>query len=290
MEINELISPPEEHSVGSNDDCPFCPIEKGKKYRTFKGVDNNSKILEEIMTNPACLTGKQEGAWPHAGKEPPSGKKPPSRKDKESEHCHKEYGYYEFQAHHLISGKQALKGHEFEQWIAADVGTIEEDTGYSINGSLNGLWAPSWPKSFRKGKNAVKWTSADLDREKIANFVMKKEGCQFHLGAHNIGDPEDPENGEHERYDEWLKSWLSKMNSRMWGWTIKCPLCIEKGKPKKQLLQPNALVNQYLNNLSDAARDQLTAPPKDWFIFLSRLALKYHRSEAHSIAECEALK
>ncbi|NOQ23115.1 MAG: hypothetical protein GQ565_10780 [Candidatus Aegiribacteria sp.] len=47
----------------------------------------------------------------------------------------------------------------------------------------------------------------------------------------------------------------------------------------------------FLNNLSAAAKRQLTAPRKEWFIFLSRLALEYHKGESeHPVAGCEILE
>ncbi|MCB9917396.1 MAG: AHH domain-containing protein [Planctomycetes bacterium] len=272
MELIEGVAPPAlAHDSGSNADCPFCPVEKGKCYTTYKGAANDSGILEDIMVDPEQLDSKQSGAWPH------DGKKHASRAAIQSKHSHPEYGDYEFQAHHLISGKQALQDHVFEKWIDASQSQIEEDTGYTINGSLNGIWAPSWPKSFRGGAHAGEWTTGSIDRQEIANYVMAAEGCQFHLGAHNIGDPQDSGAVKHQRYDKWLKKMLTKMNKRMWGWSNKCPLCCEDGERKEPPFQPNENANRYLNNLSAAAEGQLTGPRQSWFIFISRLALEYHR-------------
>jgi hypothetical protein len=76
---------------------------------------------------------------------------------------------------------------------------------------------------------------------------------------------------------EWLKGVLKKMDRRMVGWAKKCPLCSNsEGNLHKPPFQPNERVNIYLNNLSASARRHLKAPRKHWFIFLSRLALKYH--------------
>ncbi len=269
MEMGELIAIAVLHEAG-NEDCPFCPVEKGKDYKTYKGSENDSDTLKNIMVDPATLNTNQEKAWPH------DGTKHPSREEIEAKHEHPEYGFYEFQAHHLISGKQALKDHKVEQWIDSSQNKIEEDTGYTVNGSLNGVWAPSWPKSFRNGDYEGKWKTDPIDRQEIANRVMKAESCQFHLGAHNIGDPTDSGEIKHKRYDNWLKSILTKINLRIWGWSRKCPLCCDEGERNKPPFQTNERVNQTLNRLSAVAKRQLKAPRKDWTIFLSRLALNYH--------------
>ncbi|ARU26088.1 AHH domain-containing protein [Cellvibrio sp. PSBB006] len=270
MQVGESIAIPVPHQVGMNDDCPFCPIEKGKQYKTYKGSDNKSETLEKIMEKPANLNQHQANAWPH------DGKVHSSREDIESRYKHPTYGFYEFQAHHLISGKQALQGHKVEQWIDKSQGKIEEDTGYTVNGSLNGIWAPSWPKEFRSGAFEGQWTTGEVDIQEVADHVMKAAKCQFHLGAHNIGDPLDPGQTKHMRYDNWLKKQLTQINLRMWGWSRKCPLCSENGERKKPPFQPNEKINKALNKLSYHAQEQLTAPRKMWFIFLSRLALNYH--------------
>ncbi|SMF27142.1 A nuclease family of the HNH/ENDO VII superfamily with conserved AHH [Alteromonadaceae bacterium Bs31] len=192
------------------------------------------------------------------------------------EYTHPDYGNYEFQAHHLVSGKQALQDHKVEQWIAKSEKKIEEDTGYTINGSQNGLWAPSWPKSFRSGAHEGKWTDPNTDTQEIANRVMKLARCQFHLGAHNIGDPLDAGQVRHLCYDSWLKKELTRMYLRMWGWSRVGPACCEDGERKKPPFQPNERINRALNRLSSVAKQQLTTNRKRWFTFLSRLALNYH--------------
>lgn len=270
MEINELIAAAVTHEAGSNKDCPFCPVEKGKKLKTYKGEDNNSETLEDIMVNPDVLNDHQANAWPH------SGDTHPSREDVEAKHKHPDYGYYEFQAHHLISGNQALKNHKVEQWIDASKKKIEEDSGYTVNGSKNGIWAPSWPKKFRKGEFEGEWTKEETDRQSIANYVMEKEGCQFHLGGHNIKDINDQGETRHKKYDNWLKNWLTKINQRMWAWSRKCPICSHDGKRKDPPFQPNHRINMVLNRLSSEAKRQITAQRKEWTIFLSKLALNYH--------------
>lgn len=270
-EIAELVAVAKEHEPGASEACPFCPRDNSKKLKTYPGASNDSDVLEKIMEKPERLSELQSNAWPHDGK--PHG----ARDDVEGSFVHSDFGIYEFQAHHLLSGNQALKGHKFEQWILSQHGKIVEDSGYSINGSLNGIWAPSWPKSFRSGSEKGKWTLDETDRQGIANHVMKITGCQFHLGAHNIGDPQDTGEVRHKRYDSWLKKRLSSMNRRMWGWTRKCGLCCEDGNRKDPPFEVNPLVNIYLNNLSASAKTQITRPRSEWFVFLSRLALEYHK-------------
>jgi hypothetical protein len=156
---------------------------------------------------------------------------------------------------------------------------------------LNGLWAPSWPKSFRSGAHEGKWTDPNTDIQEIANHVMEAAGCQFHLGAHNIGDPQDSGQIKHMRYDNWLKKELTRINLRMWGWSRKCPVCCDEGERKKPPFQPNEKINQALNRLSDVAKRQLTSDRKNWFTFLSRLALNYHNAVCdHPIPGKKAVK
>lgn len=270
MQIGESIAIAVPHDIGGNEDCPFCPVKKGKDLTTYKGVDNKSKKLEKIMVEPKVLLKEQNKAWPH------SGKMHASRETIESTYKHPKYGSYEFQAHHLISGKQALQDHKVEQWISKSENKIEEDTGYTVNGSLNGIWAPSWPKSFRSGAHEGFWTDSETDTQEIADYIMEKYGCQFHLGAHSIGDPLDAGQVKHLKYDNWLKKELTKINLRMWGWSRKCPMCSEAGERKDPPFQPNEKINMALNKLSKAAEGVITAPRKEWFTFLSQLALNYH--------------
>jgi hypothetical protein len=52
MEVGESIAVATAHEPGQNENCPFCPIEKGKQYKTYKGEKNDSETLEKIMVNP----------------------------------------------------------------------------------------------------------------------------------------------------------------------------------------------------------------------------------------------
>jgi hypothetical protein len=61
-----------------------------------------------------------------------------------------------------------------------------------------------------------------------------------------IGDPDDPGQVRHERYDEWLKKQLTKINSRMWAWSRKCPVCEENGERKDPPFQPNERIKGLL--------------------------------------------
>ena len=270
MELGEAIAIPVPHQPGENENCPFCPVEKGKGFKTYRGATNNSDKLEQVMEAPNKLLNIQKNAWPHSGKEHPS------RSKIEARYEHPKYGFYEFQAHHLISGEQALKNHAVEKWLSKDENNIEEDTGYTVNGSLNGIWAPSWPKSFRTGASEGLWNDSSVDKQEIADYIMEKARCQFHLGGHSIGDPLDTGETQHLRYDNWLKKELTRINLRMWGWSRKCLMCSENGERKKPPFQPNERINKALNKLSKIAHNVLTSNRKQWFTFLSKLALNYH--------------
>jgi hypothetical protein len=267
MELLENIIPPA--TTHGSDKCPFCPAQKDDKLTTYPGSANNSGMLQSIMENPADLQKYQECAWPH------DGNKHPTRAEIEKTYEYSPYGNFEFQAHHLLSGKQALEDHAFEKWIVASKETIAKDTGYAINGSLNGIWAPSYPKGFRSGE--YKWGELDpSERKKIAVYIMMKAHCQFHLGHHAI-DPKDGPEVKHDKYDKYLKDNLTEMDSRMTAWSAACPVCSPQSGPQQKPFRPNERVNMYLNALSEAAQKRITASVGDWVVFLSALARDYHK-------------
>jgi hypothetical protein len=271
-ELLEGVMPPAvAHEAGKEPNCPFCPAPEPKALKTYGGADNDSGTLETIMTNPGKLLAQQTNTWPHPGKASRS------REDIEGAHVHPTYGKYEFQAHHLVSGNQALKGSPYEEWILQEPSsTIKKDTGYTVNGSLNGIWAPSYPKSFRAKEYEWKELTPS-ERMAIAVYVMDKAKCQFHLGHHSI-DPQDDGKEIHEKYDKYLKDNLEDMAQRMFSWAKVCPLCEKKsnGEPKKPLW-PNQMANIYLNNLSEVVRKRVTEPKDKWMVFLSALARDYHK-------------
>jgi hypothetical protein len=273
MELKELIAIPTDHV---EEKCPFCPLEELKEYKTYSGDDNDSTALSAIMVDPTQLESKQSKARPKDGEDGNQSKSdaqplPPQSKEARL-WIDKGFGPFSSEAHHLISGKQALMGHPFECWIVKGR-RIRGDTGYSINNADNGIHAPSIPDES-KGS----WGGLDPAKKQAAAFwIMEQIGIQFHKGPHNISDKEnDPDGQFHIRYDIYIKELLSKMDLVMIQWKKICPKCKPSSDGKKQKPQPNARVNQYLDNLSRHLRKKISRPSSDWDIFLSAFALRYH--------------
>jgi hypothetical protein len=268
-EIGEIIALAAPHS-SENAECPFCPREEPPNYTTFPGKANKSGVLADVMADPAKLAALQGGARPKQGEQhqqsPSTAQQKPTPIFTDAHE-----GPYSCEAHHLISGKQALEGHAFERWIVAG-GTIERDTGYSVNNADNGLWAPSVPEKYKTG---AKWGAMSFDQKlAIASKPMEHGQPQFHKGHHAITDPDDPDSIKHSRYDAYLKRTLKAMDDRMRGWANKCPLC-DKGKKDK--FQPSVRANQVLDNLSKVVRRKISPPIPQWEIFISRYALELHK-------------
>lgn len=270
MDIGEAISPPSLHKE-PNEDCPFCPPPETKTYKTYPGSANDSSVLADVMEDPGLLTTKQSGARPQNGSKDAKGneqeqQKPDARKQDKSK-------FYTFQAHHLISGKQALQGSEMEDWIVGGA-KIEKDTGYSVNYTKNGFWAPSIPKEYvgrwGKSKNVL----SDAERQVAAEKVMADAGAQAHIGPHNISDPDDPDGDIHTSYDTYIKDWLQAISDRITAWSNVCAFC---DKTSGQKPQTSHTVHDVLDRLSDHLQNQITGPRSAWKIYLSKYAMDYHK-------------
>lgn len=266
-ELGEIIAPPVGHK-NPNEKCPFCPPKARKGYKTYPGSANNSSKLEKIMENPGDLVSEQAGARPQTSAEDDGWvieqPKPRARRKDDKK-------LYTFQAHHLISGKQAMEGEPIEDWIKAS-GKNEKDTGYSINCTGNGFWAPSVPK-----KHVGKWSEAkavltDTQRQKLAEDVMKDFGAQIHIGPHNISDADDPKGHVHRSYDKYLKERLKEVSDRVKVWSERC-----KCPPLKKPKQVTYHFHNNLDNLSTHMRKQITRGHTRWEVYLSKYALEYHK-------------
>lgn len=270
VELGEIIAPPVLHPAES-DDCPFCPLEPPQDFTTFPGSANNSSKLENIMGQPSKLAADQSGARPKEGSQHQQSQSPAQKKP-EPIFAQDPHGAYSCEAHHLISGEQALKGHRFERWIVAG-DKIEKDTGYSVNNADNGIWAPSIPERYKGGA----WGPKSFEEKyEIAKAPMQAGLPQFHKGHHAIRDPQDPEQLKHKTYDAYLKRMLTAMDERMYGWAEKCINCDAGKKPK---LRPSVRANQVLDNLSRVARRKISPPASHWHVFLSKYALEFHRPQ-----------
>lgn len=268
-DIGEMIAPPLGHT-DPNKDCPFCPPPEPPKYTTHPGSANNSSVLADVMETPSKLVSLQGGARPQTGKENKDGyaqeqTKPAARNEDKSK-------WYTHQAHHLISGNQALKGSDMEDWILASKYN-DKDTGYSVNCTGNGFWAPSTPKDLVGKWGAGKGVLSDKQRQEHAEKVMDAAGAQIHIGPHNISDPDDPDGHHHLSYDKYLKKKLKEISDRIHLWSDQCYLCKpEKGKP-----QATHEVHNVLDRLSNHMQGELKGPRQNWRTFISKYARDYHK-------------
>ena len=286
-EVGEIIGVAVGHDT-SNKECPFCPEEEIPDFTTKAGLDNDGTTLGKNMNDPDGFASTREKECRPKKKEdfyqdPPSKKRKKELKEPTPICTHPDVGDISCEAHHLISGKQALaknNEHDFEKWIqASQKNLIEKDTGYSVNNYDNGLWMPSVPEDTI-GK-AGAW--GKLDRQAVANWVMEETDIQFHKGGHSIPEkleingkmfriPEDKR--MHSRYDEYLIQTLKLMSERMVGWSNKCKLCKDRSA-KNQKLQPSVRTNAYLDQLSNHVKGKITGNRSTWSLFVSTLSWLY---------------
>lgn len=268
-ELGEIIAVAIGHDK-PNDNCPFCPPPDDATYTTHPGKANHSGHLESIMEDPGCLVSKQSGARPQTSRVGDNGwkqeqRKPRARKKDESKP-------YTFQAHHLISGNQALKGQSMEKWITAS-SRNEKDTGYSINCTGNGFWAPSVPKKYVGKWGPSKNVLDNDERQTAAEEVMEDFGAQVHIGPHNISDPDDAKGDKHTSYDKYIKRQLKLLDDRIVAWKKECYACPPKNKKPQATFQ----VHNNLDNLSTHLQNKITGSRRRWHIFLSKYAMEYHK-------------
>lgn len=225
------------------------------------------------MEDPGKLTSQQSGARPQTSAVDSDGytqeqEKPESRKEDKTK-------FYTHQAHHLISGNQALKGSPMEKWILASEKN-EKDTGYSVNCTGNGFWAPSVPKEFVGKWGPKKNVLTDAERQQQAELVMADAGAQAHIGPHNVADPDDPNGDKHTTYDKYVKRRLTQVSNQIHAWSKVCYLC-EENKKNDQKPQVNYRAHNALDRLSDHLQKKITGSRARWRIFLSKYALEYHK-------------
>jgi hypothetical protein len=310
IDMGEGVAMSGDHKEGK---CPFCCEKQPKKpYKTYPGKENNGGILGRLLANPGKLTVEQVGARPKDG-DPEKGNQSDVEpapdpdttypiwidcKGKGDEGDGKNtFGIYSSEAHHLISGKQALRWHKFEGWICKELEKgeeagdrkeiLEEDTGYSVNNAANGFWCPSIPKGFRKIDKGYKfkrsWGSLDDSaegqaiRRDAAFRAMRGVKIQFHCGPHDI----DGADG-YKKYNEYLIDRLNKLFDEMEGFSKTCPVC-GKNKKKEAKYTPTVRANKLLDRLSFHMKCRITGEPKDWVIFISRLAKDLYEEEKKSI-------
>ena len=257
--------------TAQDDKCPFCPPKARKEYKTFPGEENESSDLAAIMLNPGSLLTRKKGgpgARPQTSAEEENWvveqAKPAARVHPET--------WYTFQAHHLISGNQAMKGEPIEDWIKAS-GKNEKPTGYSINNTYNGYWAPSMPQEHLNGK----WGKLSPEKkQEEAERVMKAAVAQIHISHHSVKDLD----GEiHQSYDTYLKKRLKELSDRINLWAGAC-LC-EKDANKKP--QATHRVHDAIDAVSDHMQGKITGGVGGWEVFLSKYAKNYHEKPGNCL-------
>jgi A nuclease family of the HNH/ENDO VII superfamily with conserved AHH len=271
-EIGEMVAPPRSGTHPPNDpNCPFCPEETPASWTTHGGAANDSKRLAKIIDDPTKLASLQPGVRPKDGG---PNRQSTDRTIQPEAIQYRQDHWATFQAHHLVSGNQALKGSPMERWILAGE-KIAADTGYSVNNAANGAWLPSLPKAKRKG-----WGSrSDEEKFREAVEVMKDLGAQFHLGPHNP-EVEDMDNDDrhHDPYDVWLKNSLQAMGDCVAEWAKHCECCQRSPSEKPR---PSVRVNEALDRLSSRAYFKVNGSPQTWSVFISKYAFWYHVEQAH---------
>lgn len=270
MEIKEAIKLVGEHG-DANKRCPFCPPPAPTEYKTYPGSENKSGILGKNMENPEDLTKNEPNARKQRGY---SLNGYVQEQQKLDPRCKPKDTTYSHQAHHLISGQQALMGTAMEGWILAGK-KVDKDTGYSINSTGNGFWAPSYPNDYPLGV----WGKTKGRQEK-AEAVMTVAKAQIHISHHGIKDKGDT-SGVHQSYDSYIKEYLATMSKRIHAWSLLCPSCTSTSDTKKKP-QTNYRVHDALDKLSTHLQGEITRPAKYWRIFISRWALNYHIRLSHT--------
>lgn len=219
-QIGEIIALPGKHNE-PNDKCPFCPPAEPIIYKTYPGSANDSTHLGNIMEDPSKLVQLQPSARPQKARVDKDGYV--QEQSELKPRCAPQNTSYTHQAHHLISGKQGLKGTAMEDWILASQKN-DKDTGYSINSTGNGFWAPSYPNDYPLGV----WGKTTEKQEK-AEAVMKAANAQIHISHHRINDKGDT-SGVHQSYDSYIKKYLAALSTRMHAWSTRCYLCEPNSK------------------------------------------------------------
>ena len=259
----------------SSEHCPFCPEEKPPEpWTTYAGAKNHSGVLRDLLVEPETLGHRQPNARPKDGAKQ---RQRADRRAPQPTFKTRAHGEYSFEAHHLVSGKQALKRvRAMEQWIKKGA-KIDADTGYSVNNARNGVWLPSVPVSLQGGGFG---RLTDAEKFTIAGAVMADGHGQFHRGPHNVQPGEDLEEKHHDSYDAWLRESLKVIADRIHDWSFRCALCATK-RDADAKLHPSVRVNEALDRLSDIVRTKVTGGPARWDLFVSKLAYWYHRQEVH---------
>jgi len=174
-ELLEGVGIPDRHSH-TDPNCPFCtdPETKTATYVTYAGEANDSTLLASNLKAGKADRGSEKDTKCRFAVQLPRAKPKFAISIPEGTRT------FTFQAHHAISGHQAMKGHEIEHWILARRGKIAADTGYSINSPVNGVWLPSQPQE-------ESWNALNREQKReFAYLAIHRCHAQWHLGHHRI--------------------------------------------------------------------------------------------------------
>jgi hypothetical protein len=291
MDIGEIIAPPAMHT-SADPECPFCPVEKKKPFKTFPGASKNEDALRDIMANPSVLPSRQASARPKTGaaeEQKASGAKVAPNPALQ----HPTYGAYTYEAHHLIPGTEkvspgsssakVMDGHAIEKWIVKGE-KIDNDSGYSINNSDNGTWLPSPPATVKKNranpKPATPWASeakaknnpaalTPNQKQEIADYAARHG--QFHYGQHKVLNEE----GLHYTYPKEVQDRLTELEKRVAGWSQVCLCDGEQSTPPKPPFKPTWKINEKLDLVSMWIDiDIRMMPASSWTYFISSFSME----------------
>ncbi|MCY1017412.1 AHH domain-containing protein [Pyxidicoccus sp. MSG2] len=224
--------------------CVFCKDAKAKGPKSFIGDDNNPDTLETRLT----------------------AQRVPRRTFK-----HRKHGAFSSEPHHLMPGKEALKGHDVEKWLAtrASGSQVEADTGFDINSHFNGVWLPSVPVSY---VGVSGWSWRDPDCQSMAIDLMMTTCLQFHKGNHTNKGGLDRASSEPDRcYITMVERRLDDVVEHVEAWVDKfCPIA---KKAKKGKRPPPFFLNDLLYRYVSAhMMKEVSGAPKKWTVFISRVA------------------
>jgi hypothetical protein len=266
--MSELLEPVMVGIPHAPEKCPFCPKDDNTQhYKTYKGADNNGGKLGDLVNEPAKFGKSIEAdARPKDEAMGKDARQNQSFADTDGERLAKIKGEdkdWKFQCHHAISGNQCLKGHDVEKFIVAG-DKLKYDTGYSVNNPQQGLWMPSFPEDG-------KWPSDPAAKFELAKKAMDKFKRQFHLGHHNIAlDPDKMDLLTDQKYVDYVKSQLKRVNILLSGWEAHCPEMTDDGKHIG-----NPRIHAQLDSVSKHIIGLLTGTPDKWVTFVSRHARDY---------------
>ena len=280
MEVKESVKPPA--SGRHNSTCPICEGKKKKKtlgYQTKHGELKDEKALAKNLRHKGQITSDAgKTVYPFDGGD-----------DDHKGWLVKKDVLEDVEVkvrptpHHLIPGNAAMDPSRLETWTCAHKGgQIQEDIGYDIDNTRNGIWLPHlphvyWTSYMTKTKRWCdvygKWSELDPDdQEFVGKLVMGETSLQMHYTDHD-----DPymDMAHETTYDGEAKERCNLLADLMRDvWSAKCK---ESWDSDMKVFPPYGLVER-INLQSDYMRGRITGPPGKWKSFVSPLAQKFAKA------------